>query len=352
MSVMEKMAKTLNSKDTSLFNTVNQMHKLLGTVGKSGNTAVAQQASNFLNWLIFNNFSSDGLTETFREELLKNDPEIQAIVQKFNIYANLSLSVISPSQQGIFSNKRGAFTEEGLIKIANHYVNQTNNNIQFTGKDQITVFVPKYLNELFPEIGEEINRQAQLELTKSGRRLRFVNKNMKIDSQASQPNLNITFTIQDKDLQKDLMAVRTVMSSATIKSQNDIKKIHLEDVTIEKAYSAFIQFSKKKNMKQKDIKNLFNKYYKTKEFKSDPYITAHLNHLIKTYALTGMGTTLSSDLKTVLQGAQYLVIINNSKKQINIIPTKKIIQDIFFKNNYTKGIVSEIYLNLEPFKNS
>ena len=94
------------------------------------------------------------------------------------------------------------------------------------------------------------------------------------------------------------------------------------------------------------IKNLFSKYYTTEELKDDPYITLHLNHIISTYALTGLGTTLKSDLNSILDGARYMIVIDNINRKVIIHSTNKIINEIILKNNYSKGLVSKVNLNL------
>jgi hypothetical protein len=164
---------------------------------------------------------------------------------------------------------------------------------------------------------------------------------------AENPRAHLDFAMEDPEINNYLNCVYQVLSSASVKSKNKLEKIDLENATILKAYSAFINYSKTKtNITQKEIKNLFTKYYKDKELEDDPYITAHLNHIISVYALTGLGTSLQSDLKSVLNGAKYLVAIDNINKKVIIHSTNRIINEILLKNNYSKSIISNVVLNL------
>lgn len=328
-----------------------------------GNELIASEASQFLTWLLFENYTDDFLTREFRQELMK-DPEILSIVNKFNYYAKESVRIGNlgnqyrltnntnlMSQIGAFSQERGIFTEQGLAAIINTFITEESLKIKLSGGDQMTAWVPKWIKKIMNDSATNIDKTiSQLidskQVIKHGRKLRFAYKNVKIDTMAENPNAIINFGVEDPMLQKGLQSVYNVLASATIKSKNDLSRIDLEDVTIMKAYSAFINYSKKKKFSQTELKNLFTKYYKTEELKNDPYITLHLNHLISTYALTGLGTSLQSDLKNILDGAKYLVVIDNIEKKVVVHSTNKIINDIILKNTYSKGLVSKVNLNL------
>lgn len=254
-------------------------------------------------------------------------------------------------QMGQFSQERGIFTEEGLVNIINKYITEEELKIKQSGTDQMTVWlsptIKSILNNSIKEIDKNLDDLIESsQLVKSGRRLRYAYKNIKLDTMADNPSAQINFAVEDPGLQAELQAVYSVLASATIKSKNKLNSIELEDVTISKAYSAFINYSRKKKISQTEIKNLFIKYYQTEEMKDDPYITAHLNHLISVYALTGLGTSLQSDLRSILDGAKYLIVVDNTNKKVVIHSTNKIINEILLKNTYSKGIVNKINLNL------
>ena len=331
---MEKHQDVLSQKygGAQLAQSVNQMHRLLANACAGGSEETAQKASNFLSWLIFGTYSSDVLTEEYRQHLLQNNAEITSIINELQRYAKDSALMKELGRQyrltgdkeiaakmGAFSQERGIFTEEALVSIVNHFIQEEELKIRQTGTDQMTVWIPSWTAKVFEKSENELNGiikqlMDSRQVVRQGRNLRFAYKDVKMDTMADNPSATVTFQIDDPELNADLAAVYQVLGSATIKSKNDLKKIDLEDVTIIKAYSAFINYSKKKRMSQTEIKNLFIKYYQDESTKHDPYITLHLNHLIATYALTGLGTTLQSDLKGILDGAKYLVAIDNTKR--------------------------------------
>ena len=367
-SVMEKYQDALIQKEkydgAQLAQTVNQIHKLLSSACSGGSEAIALEASQFLTWLLFENYTDDYLTNEFRQELMK-DSEILSIINKFNYYAKESIRIGELGNQyrltndksimaeiGKFSQEKGIFTEEGLAAIINHFINEDDLKIKQSGADQMTTWIPSWTKNIMNNSVKTIDKTIdQLigtkQVIKQGRRLRFAYKDVKLDTMADNPNAQITFGVEDQNLQKQLQSVYSVLASATIKSKNDLSRIDLEDATIIKAYSAFINYSrKKKAIPQAQIKNLFSKYYTTEELKDDPYITLHLNHIISTYALTGLGTTLKSDLNSILDGARYMIVIDNINRKVIIHSTNKIINEIILKNNYSKGLVSKVNLNL------
>ena len=363
---MEKNQEILLQKNegAQLAHTVNQIHKILSSACKGGSEQVAKKASDFLSWLFFGDKYDDILSQAYRLQLLQSS-EINRVVQKMNYYANESLKLQILGQQyqttgnkniaekiGSFSRERGIFTEQGLVDIMEYFINKNipdlpqESHIRQSGGDQMTVWVSKWAKEIIQNSAKEANEQAT-NLIKQNRRLRFAYKDVKIDTMAENPSAYLNFAMEDPEINNYLNCVYQVLSSASVKSKNKLERIDLEETTILKAYSAFINYSKTKTgITQREIKNLFTKYYKDKELEDDPYITAHLNHIISVYALTGLGTSLQSDLKSVLNGAKYLVAVDNINKKVIIHSTNRIINEILLKNNYSKSIISNVVLNL------
>lgn len=359
-SVMEKYQDVLIQKNegAQLAQTVNQMHKLLSSACSGGNEQIAKQASEFLTWLLFGNYTDDYLTLMYRQQLLIDNEKIQNAVNEINKYAKESVQLTELGRQyqitgdknlmseiGRISQQRGINTEQYLVEIINNFIKEDSLKIKQSGKDQMTVWFNSWLKDAMQNVTDQIDEDLS-SLVKHNKKLRFAYKNVKLDTTSDNPNAIIDFAVTDPNLSNNLQAVYSVLSSASIKSKNSLSRIDLEEVTIIKAYSAFINYARKKRMPQSQIKNLFMKYYKNEELKDDPYITLHLNHLISTYALTGLGTTLESDLKSILDGAKYLVAIDNTNKKVIIHSTNKIINEIILKNTYNKGIVTNINLNL------
>lgn len=364
-TVMEKNQEILLQKNegAKLAHAVNQMHKILSLACRGGKEDIAQNASLFLTWLFFGDEYDDILNNEYRQELLK-EPKLKLVVDKINQYADQSIKFSEMGRQyqktgeeaimsqiGKFSQDRGIFTEKALVDIMEYFIDKNipelppENRIRQTGTDQMTTWVSKWCMDILNDGTKEYEKIVN-SLVKQNRKLRFAYKDVKIDTAAENPKSHLIFSLEDPMIDYYLNCVYQVLSSATIKSKNKLDKIDLEEVTILKVYSAFINYSKGKNITQSEIKNLLVKYYKTEELQSDPYITAHLNHIISVYALTGLGTSLQSDLKNILDGAKYLIAVDNLNKKVVIHSTNKIINEILLKNNQTKTLISNVSLNL------
>ena len=73
-SVMEKYQDTLIQKEkyggAQLAQTVNQIHKLLSSACSGGSEAIALEASQFLTWLLFENYTDNYLTYESRQHFM------------------------------------------------------------------------------------------------------------------------------------------------------------------------------------------------------------------------------------------------------------------------------------------
>ena len=346
----------------NIANKVDNMHKILQYKLNGGNIHTAKNAEIFLNWLIFNNnnnISSSSLNEEYRNELLKN-PNIKKIVRRFNQYVILSQGYsnkLSLSQKisteaykkmqaryGLFSNIRGLKTEEMFVDLINNFV--SSDIVESTGQQNATVIVNKWAENFMKDIGlygeEEIKK-----LIKDNKFLRYKGKSMKADI-SSNGNIEYTITVNNPD--NYITACLNVFSNASLKSVNDITKIHLEDVDINKAYTAFMKFTYgNKFLTQKAIKEIFNDYYKTEEINDYEYVTRHLNHLIRVYAYSGFGTSPLKDLNNISKGVEYLIVVDNKKQHIYVKSSTEVINYLLSYNH--NSLNTNVILNLSSLLN-
>lgn len=363
-SVLQKSKnKLISIGKEEIVNKVDSMHTILRTRLNGGNMSTAKQAEEFLNWLIFNknnHIASSSLNEEYRNELLKN-PAIKKIVRRFNQYVNLSQSYSNKlslskkisdeaykkmqARYGLFSNIRGLKTEDMFVDLINNFV--SNNIVESTGQKSATVVVKKWAENFMKDISlygeEEIKK-----LIKDNKFLRYKGKSMKADT-SSNGNIEYTITVNNPD--NYINACIAVFSNSSLKSVNDVKKIHLEEVNINKAYTAFMNFAySNKYLTQKAIKNIFNDYYKTNTTDDYEYVTRHLNHLLRVYAYSGFGTSPLSDLQNISKGVEYLVVIDNLKKHIYIKSSTEVINFLLQYNR--KTLSPNVILNLQVLLNS
>lgn len=346
-----------------IVNKVDAMHKILKTKLNGGNKQVAKEAEFFLNWLIFDKQNSssslDIFNKEYRNELLKN-PTIKNIVLKFNEYILLSqeysekkLSLSSKISEEAFKNvqkdygefayERGIETEKMFIKLINNFT--SSNVIKSSGQDSATVIVDKWAKNFMTDIGLYGEKNIK-NLIKNNKNLRYVGRSMKADTQS---NGNIEYTINIATPEYVNSCIK-VFSNASLKSVNDIKSIHLEEVDVNKAYVAFMNFAyKNKYLTQKAIKNIFNDYYKENNIDDYEYVTRHLNHLLRVYAYSGFGTSPLSDLDNISKGVEYLVVVDNINKYIHIKSSDEVID---FLLTYNRAILKpNVVLNLQTLLN-
>lgn len=360
-SVMEKAKSHMISiGKEGIVNKVDAMHNILKTKLNGGNKQTAKEAEYFLNWLIFDkqNSSLNTFNKEYRNELLKN-PTIKNIISKFNEYILLSqeysekLSLSKKISEEAFKNvqkdygefayKRGIETEEMFIKLINAFT--SSDVIKSSGQDSATVIVDKWAKNFMMDIGlygeENIKK-----LIKDNENLRYAYRDMKADAQS---NGNIEYVINIATPEY-LNSCIKVFSNVSLKSVNDIKSIHLEEVDINKAYVAFMNFAyKNKYLSQKAIKNIFNDYYKEDNVKDYEYVTRHLNHLFRVYAYSGFGTSPLSDLDSISKGVEYLVVVDNVNKYIYIKSSSEVID---FLLTYNRAILKpNVVLNLQTLLN-
>lgn len=342
-------------KETDLSKKAEEMHRILKFKLRGGNDKVAQEAQFFLNWLIFNQgqlAANKEIDDTYRQLLMSNS-DIQYLVSRFQEWAKISKDKMQPNNQlmseaeldqflqqvGELSLERGNETEEMLTKLGNALAPGT---IVNTGSNQSTVIVEKWAQKILQNTGV-LSEEYIKKLIVDGKKIRFKNRSMKADLKGSgliEGEITYTFDIGNEN--KYIQSCIKALSNTTVKSVNNIKKIHLEEVDVNKAYLAFMRFAySNKYLTQKALKNIFSQEAGS--------LGVHLNHLLRIYAYSGFGTTDASnpleDLNNISQGVEYLVVVDNIKKQIYVKPSSKII-DYLLKYKRNK-INPNVVLNLE-----
>lgn len=115
----------------------------------------------------------------------------------------------------------------------------------------------------------------------------------------------------------------------TFSIKNYSGKVKLEKVNVLKAYIAAINHCENLVKSNEKIYKDFDNYYIKKSIPDDPKITAHLNHIIYIYGLTGLGTQL--DVDSFVQSTRFLV--ENTGTYIKVYSTKEIIYDMISRRN-------------------
>lgn len=355
-SILEKSRdRIIQTNQTDLIQKVDSMHKILKTKLNSGNSTTARQAEEFLNWLIFGKgiLKNNEIDKVYRNELLNNNTFIQNIQQKFQGFAIKSQdysyrfsNVASEKlleellkEYGGFSQERGIKTEELFVELINSFTNTK--AIESTGAKSATVVIERFNKKFLEKMGQDGEKVIK-KLVADGKKFRYGGRSMKSDTQGG----NIQYTIMVEDPNNYIKACIEVFSNTSIKSITNMERIHLENVDIYKAYSAFMRFSySNKFLTQKAIKNIFDYYYNSQEGEDKEYITRHLNHLFRIYAYSGFGTSPLDDLDNISKGVSYLVVVDNLQQYIYVKSSSEVIN---FLLNYptNKTLKPDIYLNL------
>lgn len=362
-SVIEKTRDSLVSQgQQDLVQKIDSMHKILQTKLNGGNLSSADKAEKFLNWLIFNkgDLSEKTLNSEYRNELLNLYPAIRNIQAQFLDFTfqsqqynkrfseTTSKEMINEllKEYGSFAQKRGTKTEELFVKLVNGLIGKE--AVKSTGTSSATVVVKHFNQKLLQQISED-GEEALKKLIKDSKVFRYAGKNMKSDVQGINVDYNISLQTPDENIK----ACFEVFSNVSIKSVNNIEKIHLENTDINKAYSAFINFAySNKFMTQKTIKAIFNYYYGTDKGNENgkEYVTRHLNHLFRVYAYSGFGTSPLNDLNNISQGVKYLVVVDNVHQHIYVKSSSEVI-NFLLTHPTGKTLQPDIYLNLSALLN-
>lgn len=371
-TVLQKSYEAFSQKEGAepLAKTLEKIHNTLSTqVGKNGDEAIAQRASSVLTKLIFppkgssKNIDPLGLSD-LTKQLIEED------LKKLREYATAAQNSTKitteidkyMSELGKQMAERGNVTERALVKIVNSLIDETfpDNELGFsivnTGNNQSSVVMKKWVVKLFEKIENSVSQEVEEFIKKNNLIedngfIRTHARKGKADSSAQGSySTKISIAADDTSLQADIRAVAQVFGSASIKSSNDISRIHLEDVDIKKAYGAFIQLSHLNNSQFKKTSEILLSGYYGIGGKScwtdDAYITLHINHLLSAYGLAGFGTSQITDLNSISTGVDYLVVVDNKNRRILVHSTKEIINRILLKSIKQKKLRTSIDLSL------
>lgn len=361
------MAKNKITTD-NLTKSLNKMHTLFQNKLTQGDVNTAQKAEDFLNWIIFDKgpLKIQYSKSNYREILMQNTPQIAFISNKFNAIVKISnkykqqyasKSLLTPEEQkqleakmGAWNYIRGSQTEKLLVQLVNIFAKDS---IKKTGTDSSTVEVKKWSKKLLEEIGL-FGEDELKKLVIQNNKIRYAGRSMKADTQTNNAQAEITYNFAVEGMDDYVYACVAALSNTSIKSVNNISRIHLEDVDVAKAYNAFMKFAYSRTFPQKEIKSIFKGLYigdnidsKTEKITQDKReISRHLNHLLRVYAYSGFGTAPIEHLNDISRGVAYLIVVDNSAQYISVIPSSKVIKLLLDYNRGDK-IYNDIILNIE-----
>lgn len=333
-----------------LIKAANIMHNILLTKLSQGDDNTAQMAEEFFNWLLYEP------TNSVKDALIKKNPQLQNAINKFKdlslktqIMQEITKGTFGTFEEealktiaGNFYTNRGLITEQILKDIVNSFFNGDELIIS-SGQQQATVKINETVYNILKKTDSSLEKEIKDKINKD-KFFTYAGKDAKAD--LSKGEFEFSYYINEK-YGPYLFAAYQVLSNSSIKNVNDIKKIDLEDVDVTKAYAAFMRFGLENNyISDDDLKIIFNDYYINRKLKTNPYVTLHLNHLIKVYAFSGFGTSLVSDINDISNGVSYIVAINNNEKRVKVVSAKKIINYLMGINRIDNRLVTKVNINL------
>lgn len=352
----------MKNRSRRIVSSLDTIHNILLQKLGTGNSEIAARASDFLSWIFFN---TGPLKETDPEIISLIQPIKEKNIKEISELSNLAKQAMEDSKKyaqymkdqelkeakeffksaGERNYLRGINTEKILINFLN---NTTGTKlVQSGGQNLSTVIIEDsvmpIIDKALKHYGETRDSYYKGKLSKSTI-LQYIGKDQKGDI-IKNNDFTITYSFGSK-VDNYLKDCYTVLSNASVKSYSDISAIHLETVDIIKAYTAFLRYVKyDEDLSLQATTNIFNKYYgQNPKIADNPYITMHLNHILKAYAYSGFGTSPIDDLSQIQNGVDYLVVIDNKNKRVIVKSSKEILNYLFSTKLYK--INTNVELNL------
>ena len=138
-----------------------------------------------------------------------------------------------------------------------------------------------------------------------------------------------------------------LLQSLSFSVKNYSGTIKLEAVNPLKGYLAIMQHYKTYLPKGFDLYNAYRKYYITNESEADETVTAHLNHILNIYALTGLG---NFNLNTGEPDKAVRFLLVNTGSNIRIYSTAAIIKDLLNEKGPSSFVFGKKKLNSKRSK--